>query len=210
MWLLALCALMSTFVALNMSTDWLIAFPNGDSCSYISSLLRYSSNCCFTGSAMLFDWILAISLTAISSILRSTGSMLPSTSIASLPDVAGNPKHIDNPFLWIASNYTPPPPQAKFGGYIGITLSVRLSVRPSGYIYMDCPAISSYSFGATAVLLCRMFIHIMEVCMSTWFWFSSNILKRQVVGLSHFFHTSCIKGTWFVQLTPPTVLELQL
>jgi hypothetical protein len=69
----------------------------------------------------------------------STGSMLPSTSIASLPDVAGNPKHIDNPFLWIASNYTPPPPQAKFGGYIGITLSVRPSVRPSGYIYMDCP-----------------------------------------------------------------------
>jgi hypothetical protein len=44
---------------------------------------------------------------ANSSILRSTGSMLPSTSIASLPDVAGNPKHIDNPFLWIASNYTP-------------------------------------------------------------------------------------------------------
>jgi hypothetical protein len=43
---------------------------------------------------MFFDWILAISLTAISSILRSTGSMLPSTSIASLPDVAGNPKHI--------------------------------------------------------------------------------------------------------------------
>jgi len=92
-------SLMSTFVALNMSTVWLIAFPNGDSCSYISSLLRYSSNCCFTGSAMFFDWILAISLTAISSILRSTGSMLPSTSIVSLPDVAGNPKHIDNPIL---------------------------------------------------------------------------------------------------------------
>jgi hypothetical protein len=124
-----------------MSTDWLIAFPNGDSCSYISSLLRYSSNCCFTGSAMLFDWILAISLTAISSIHRSTGSMLPSTSIASLPDVAGNPKHIDNPFLWIASNYTPPP-QAKFGGYIGITLSVRSSVRIyihglSGYLLLQ-------------------------------------------------------------------------
>jgi hypothetical protein len=41
-----------------MSTVWLIAFPNGDSCcSYISSLLRYFSNCCFTGSAMFFDWI---------------------------------------------------------------------------------------------------------------------------------------------------------
>jgi hypothetical protein len=52
-----------------------------------------------------FVWILAISLTAISSILRSTGSMLPSTSIASLPDVAGNPKHIDNPFF----KYNPTP-----------------------------------------------------------------------------------------------------
>jgi len=28
--------------------------------------------------------------------------------------------------------------------------------------------------------------------------------------LSHFFRTSCIKGIWFVWLTPPTVLELQL
>ena len=28
---------------------------------------------------------------------------------------------------------------------------------------MVCPAISSYSFGATALILCMMFIHIMEV-----------------------------------------------
>jgi hypothetical protein len=44
-------------------------------------------------------------------------------------------------------------------------------VRPSGYTgrYMVCPAISSYSFGATALIFCRMFIHIMEVCMSTGF-----------------------------------------
>ena len=48
---------------------------------------------------------MAISLTAISSILMSTDSMLPSTSIASLPDVAANPRHIDNHFLWIASNF---------------------------------------------------------------------------------------------------------
>jgi hypothetical protein len=34
------------------------------------------------------------------------------------------------------------------------------SVRPSGYRYMVCPAISSYSFGATALIFCRMFIHI--------------------------------------------------
>ena len=32
-------------------------------------------------------------------------------------------------------------------------------VRPSGYKYMVCPAISSYSFGATALIFCRMFIH---------------------------------------------------
>jgi hypothetical protein len=42
---------------------------------------------------------------------------------------------------------------------------------------MVCPANSYYSFRATALIFCRMFIHIMEVCMSTWFWFSSNILK---------------------------------
>jgi hypothetical protein len=81
-------------------------------------------------------------------------------------------------------------------------------VRPSGYRYMVCPAISSYSFGATALILCRMFIHAMEVCMSTGFWFSSNILK--MTGSWTFFRTSCIKETWFVRLTPPTVLELQL
>jgi hypothetical protein len=53
------------------------------------------------------------------------------------------------------------------GVYIGLTpvrssvrSSVRPSVRPSGYRYMVCPAISSYSFGATALIFCRMFIHI--------------------------------------------------
>ena len=51
------------------------------------------------------------------------------------------------------------------------------SVCSFGYRYMICPAISFYSFGATALIFCRMFIHIMEVCMSTRFWFSSNILK---------------------------------
>ena len=42
-------------------------------------------------------------------------------------------------------------------------------VRLSGYRYMVCPAISSYSFGSTALIFCMMFIHIMEVCMSTGF-----------------------------------------
>ena len=36
-------------------------------------------------------------------------------------------------------------------------------VRPSGYRYMVCPAISSYRIGATALIFCMMFIHIMEV-----------------------------------------------
>jgi hypothetical protein len=40
---------------------------------------------------------------------------------------------------------------------------------PSGYRYMVCPAVSSYSFGAIALIFCRMLIHIMEVCMSTGF-----------------------------------------
>jgi hypothetical protein len=35
---------------------------------------------------------------------------------------------------------------------------------------MVCPANSSYSFRATALIFCRMFIHIMEVYMSTGFW----------------------------------------
>jgi hypothetical protein len=39
---------------------------------------------------------------------------------------------------------------------------------------MVCPAISSYSFGATPLIFCRMFIHIMEVCMSTGFLFDEN------------------------------------
>jgi hypothetical protein len=33
---------------------------------------------------------------------------------------------------------------------------------------MVCPA-NSYNFRATALIFCRMFIHIMEVCMSTRF-----------------------------------------
>ena len=49
----------------------------------------------------------------------------------------------------------------------GILIYPCPSIRPSGYRYMVCPAISSYSFRATALIFCRMFIHMMEVCMST-------------------------------------------
>ena len=55
--------------------------------------------------------------------------------------------------------------------------SIRSSVCPSGDRYMVCSTIFSYSFGATALIFCKMFKHIMKVCMSTGFWFSSNSLK---------------------------------
>jgi hypothetical protein len=54
-------------------------------------------------------------------------------------------------------------PATKSRGHINLPLSVRSSVRPSGYRYTVYPAISPYSFGATALIFCRMFIHIMEV-----------------------------------------------
>ena len=56
------------------------------------------------------------------------------------------------------------PRDEESGGHINLP-----PVRPSEYRYMVCPAISSYSFGATALIFCMMFIHIMEVCMSTGF-----------------------------------------
>jgi hypothetical protein len=72
----------------------------------------------------------------------------------------------------------------------GILIYPCPSVRPSGYRYMVCPAISFYSFGATALNFCRMFIHIMEVCMSTGFDFLKIFSKWQVVGLSRFVRPS--------------------
>ena len=72
------------------------------------------------------------------------------------------------------------------------------------FVRLHC--IPSYSFGATALIFCRMFINIMEVCMSTRFWFSSNILK--MTGSWTFVRLDI--DTWFVRLSPPTVLELQL
>ena len=61
------------------------------------------------------------------------------------------------------------PRDEELGGMLIYPLFVRPFVRPSGYRYMVCPAISSYSFGATALIFCRMFIHIIEMCMSTAF-----------------------------------------
>jgi uncharacterized protein YjaG (DUF416 family) len=52
-----------------------------------------------------------------------------------------------------------------------MTLRMYLKLEKSKYVptldnydrYMVCPAISSYSFGATALIFCMLFIHIMEV-----------------------------------------------
>jgi hypothetical protein len=58
-------------------------------------------------------------------------------------------------------------PATKSRGHINLPLSVRSSVRSSVRILIH--SLSSYSFGATALIFCRMFIHIMEVCMPTGF-----------------------------------------
>jgi hypothetical protein len=65
----------------------------------------------------------------------------------------------------------------------GILIYPCPSVRPSRYRYMVCPAISSYSFGATALIFCRMFI-------PQDFDFHQIFSKWQVVGLSHFVRPS--------------------
>jgi hypothetical protein len=80
------------------------------------------------------------------------------------------------------------PPRRRVGG---ILIYPCLSVRQSGYRCMVCPANSSYSFRATALIFCRMFIHIMEVCMSTGFWW----LGRDII---------CVLQTHFVflKITP--------
>ena len=67
--------------------------------------------------------------------------------------------------------------------------------RPSGFKYMVCPAISSYSFGATALIFCMMFIHIMEVCMSTGFWWSGGGHHLCLTDTLHFFKITPNKTT---------------
>jgi hypothetical protein len=66
-------------------------------------------------------------------------------------------------------------PRNKEWGGGDILIYPCLFVRPYGYRYMLCPAIS-YSFGATALIFCMMFIHIMEVCMSTGFLMVRHII----------------------------------
>ena len=55
------------------------------------------------------------------------------------------------------------------GGGGGILFYPCPSVRSSHLVCIVCPATSSYSFRATALIFCRMFIHIMEMCMFTGF-----------------------------------------
>jgi hypothetical protein len=82
--------------------------------------------------------------------------------------------------VWFFSSFCPR--DKELGGLLiypcpSVRPSVRWFVRAFGYRYMVCPAVSSYRFGARALIFCRIFIHIMEVYLSTGFWFSSNILK---------------------------------
>jgi hypothetical protein len=67
-------------------------------------------------------------------------------------------------------------------------------VRPSGYRYMVCPAISSYSFGATALIFCRMFIHIMEV----------DLFIISLGGVSRTNHVPFMQLVWKKWLSPTT------
>jgi hypothetical protein len=79
--------------------------------------------------------------------------------------------------FFLSQSYAPDSflcPRDEESGVGGILIYPCPSFRLSGYRYMVCPAISSYSFGATALIFCRMFIHIMEVCMSTEFWWSGG------------------------------------
>ena len=103
---------------------------------------------------------------------------------------------------------------------------------------MVCSAISSYSFGATALIFCRMFIHIMQGSQNVtatgdfagYFWLKM-LTHREFftwkVNISSFYAPATKSrgegiliypcpfvcpdiDTWFVRLSPPTVLELQL
>jgi hypothetical protein len=64
--------------------------------------------------------------------------------------------------IWTHSFYAPAT-KSRGEGEEGGNINLPLSVRPSGYRYMVCPANFSYSFRATALIFCRMFMHIMEV-----------------------------------------------
>jgi hypothetical protein len=114
---------------------------------------------------------MTISLTVISSILMSTGSMLPSTSIASLPDVAGNLKHIDNHFLWIASNF--------FMLSVGVICQIG---QP--YSMIDLTRLLYIFSSFVLEMLAKPFISLiiwMELLafLSTCMIFSSKIIPRQ-------------------------------
>ena len=115
------------------------------------------------------------------------------------------------------------PPWRRVGGHINlppVCPFVCSSVRPSRYRYMVCPAISSYSFGATALIFCMMFIHIMVVCMSTGFWWASFVSYRHTSFLkNHSYqnnfvhnyqvqgHTSFLVFNLFLHCTTPRILS---
>jgi hypothetical protein len=55
------------------------------------------------------------------------------------------------------------PPRRRVGGHINLP-------PVHSFVRLDCPAISSYSFGATALIFCRMFtynggVHVHRILM---------------------------------------------
>ena len=72
---------------------------------------------------------------------------------------------------------------------------------------MVCPANSSYSFRATALIFCRLFIHIGGVHVHRILIFIKYSQNDRELDLVILFVRPDI-DTWFVRLSPPTVLEL--
>ena len=80
------------------------------------------------------------------------------------------------------------PPQLRVGG--GILIYPCPSVRPDIDTWFVRLSPTVLELQATALKFCRMFIHTMEVCMSTGDWFSSNILKMTGSWTCHFVRPS--------------------
>ena len=104
--------------------------------------------------------ILTSSLTASSSLLRSNGIIPASTSSASIPEVAGVPKHKAKHFLWILSSCSQFPichtvdPYSRWGRTI---LLYSLSIF-SALICSDLPTIASEAAALVA------FLSIASIC----------------------------------------------
>ena len=84
-------------------------------------------------------------------------------------------------FHLILMQFFMPPWQRGGEGHINLPLSVRPDID-TWFVRLS-PTVLELQL----LILCRIFIHIMELCMSTGFWFSSNILKMTGSWTSSFF-----------------------